>query len=256
VCLDYFDFGEDIFPIKALFEESMTAIARIHAPEGFVIAADGRALHGSRIRDDETKIMSLNPVVGAMSCAGAGIGSIGMIGVTKIIDHAMGASFLIGPDEPINFEHYLELLAERVRVRVRDKFPKPSSDPFASKTAKLFLDGFFRGRPVRGCIEIIHDPTEGARAIPSPEEITTGKSRVYGWEEIWASVRLKSDPTNLRDAIETVKAVIEAHCVESEELKQKHRELATIWPWGGHIHMATVTLANGFQWVPGFEPKK
>jgi hypothetical protein len=227
----------------------MTAIARIHTPEGFAVAADGRMGYGTTIASDQVqKIVSLSHPCGVMSCAVSGAGKIGLYTFTQIARAAMSCIEL----NPINHVQHLTNLAEQIG-RSAGRFPPPSSDPLVAKKAMLHLDGYFHGSPICGRLEFSHDALQGTKREVYIEDLTTGGARILGLREIYGKVCPREKVATLEHAIEVVKDVIRAHC--SKEAKHVRPDLAKIiWPWGGHVHIATVRATDGFQWVSGFEP--
>jgi hypothetical protein len=154
--LDYWDYGEDIFPRRALAEEAMTTIARLHTPEGFAVAADGRMAYGTRVASDEAqKIVSLRHACGVMSCAGFGVGKIGMRSFTDIAQAAIRCIDL----NPINYEQHLANLGKRFGALLanfrfallRQLTPTPPSCTLTdtSATYQFAEELYFRTMPYR-----------------------------------------------------------------------------------------------------------
>jgi hypothetical protein len=80
------------------------------------------------------------------------------------------------------------------------------------------------------------------------EELTTGELRFLGLPELREEVCPRGKVTTLEHAIEIVKTAITAHYSERAMLLRP--DIAEIvWPFGGHMHAATITPTNGFRWI-------
>jgi hypothetical protein len=258
-------YGEECFPIDGLLCPSMsTAIARIYTPDGFVIAADGRKLNGQtgEVANDEVqKIFPLHYQAGDMSCAIAGVAQFARdYGLFDFGAEAGRAALAIAKRQARNHYEYSELLAREI-CRSLEVFSPASLCSGTERATRLFLDGYFDGRPVRSKIELTYR-TNGADVQVSPEELVPGEVKVYGSKLIWAMLfgslahnRLPlyrqacqmAKPTAMAQATRVALNVIRAHCCP-EAMSIDPEMCAAV---GGHIHIATVTQSDGFKWALG-----
>ena len=118
----------------------------------------------------------------------------------------------------------------------------------------MHLDGYFHKEPVRGKIEFLHDVTEGIKWSAYQEELTKGQARVVGSPAIRDMVCPRENIQTLDAGTELIKKVILAHYPENEVRHLCPEVPASIWPYGGRMHVATITPEAGFSWVAGFEP--
>jgi len=249
-----------------------TAIIRIYTHGGFVIAADGRRLNGRTgaiAGEQEAKLFRLLHPSGIVCCAFAGAVQLTHKGTDTVgLDfrsETVRMAEAITPERPKSLYHYADRLAAGL-CEVRDGFesnPLNSADP--ASTTYLFLDGFFAGHAKRTKIEIPNGMPRKGRAV-YPQELVPGRVEGYGSSLVMRVLFGKADtgklasyrqkchtrPTmTLSEAVEVALNVVKAHC-DPEALRIDPEVCAAI---GGHIHVGTITPQNGFEWVPGLEPK-
>jgi hypothetical protein len=122
----------------------------------------------------------------------------------------------------------------------------------------IFLAGYYGRHPKCARICFQHGATE-TDAEPRIEELN--HMMLYGSKKVWDSLykdaRFSQYARPVRNSIFTLSSAIErahndirAQC-DPEALKIDED---TCWAIGGRPHIATVTYADGFGWVAGFEP--
>jgi hypothetical protein len=136
---------------------------------------------------------------------------------------------------------------------------------------RVLIDGYHEGIPSRVTVRFYHEHQALGDLEVLQQELARGAPWVYGSEKIWdlmfgphsetgnqtfsvygkQSVSLVSHPNEaLRIHAQMAHAYISA-CSGAEG----HAIDPEICAWiGGHIHIATITPKDGFQWLSGFEP--
>jgi hypothetical protein len=124
----------------------------------------------------------------------------------------------------------------------------------------IFLDGYWDGRAKRAHIKFFFD----GQQVPEVSADPLHPGAVLGAASMEVLKILMSDVDDgllgayrtpvfgiatLGDAIRATKAVIAAHC-DPQALTVDPKCAAM----GGHVHICKLTFADGFQWLPGFEP--
>jgi hypothetical protein len=257
-----------------------TAIVRSYHQDGFVVMADGRrtdTADPSVVIDTTQKIFDLSDGNNQIACSIAGVAIInGCQSNEAILDLGSevlkGASALSGQRFRDMFEFGIQLarpinilfsqIKAGKKLRQYPSLP-PQFGDHGSAIAFLYLDGFFDGVPSRVGITFLHkdqtliDPhvvaepvSIGARDIMAPRKII--KLVLHSPDPRFEAYRpTRGHCGSLDDEVTIFKNFILA-CSDPEALKIDAR-CAGI---GGHIHAATITLAKGFRWVPGFEPAR
>lgn len=238
-----------------------TVISSVPTAEGFVIGSDGRAcgLDNEIVSDEVQKIF-------AVEKPGVRL-AYGLFGTAKIGNEIDGILFdfesqvpraieQIG--NPRNWWEFLSALAKeltnalrKVRVGLRNEL-----DP---ESMTVITMGGFYGRFLKlGDIQFCYRDAD-----------TDGEPRNYqqGFSFPWGSIKLfdlmnDGDPRfaqyaqpsrvglrTLADGVERVRKDVLLH-YDSEARRLDEKVCPRI---GGRIQIATVTFADGFRWVPGFE---
>jgi hypothetical protein len=157
-----------------------------------------------------------------------------------------------------NFRTYIDALAQTINKLVNVARDASKQTLAAETSTTIFIGGFFGKSQGFGHMEFTHgiERTE-ATAYNHPR----GLSLPLGSAEVFellnsgdARFAKYSHPrrggiTSLAEGIERVRNDILAHYdAEAFKLDETIR-----WRIGGRVQIATVTLSNGFQWVPGYE---
>ena len=237
--------------------EMPTAIARIRTDEGFVIAADGRAYDHTAGKVTSDSVQKIFQVKGPpMACSVSG--DIKIDFATFQFDFVLEVGRILERDAPtLDFGNYAIWVGDAVRTRmIQAGRPEISSDaPYRSDEirASILLDGYtpsgeagqwaLRFFPQRrhwfsfNTDDLFVGSREITRVLKNPHD-----SRLKAYR--------RTEPTTLEEAKETAVAFIQAHTDEEAQAIDPH----TFRSVGKRIHMATITIEQGFQWVPGFEP--
>jgi len=253
---------EWVSPDALVCEGSMSVIARIYTPDGFVIAADGRMLDGATgaiVSDSTQKNFALRHKDGEIACSVAGLAQFTIQNITvKIGAEVARGSAAITNVAIKNSEEYSELLAERIR-QVLEFFDPELLSSFSASLTHIYLDGYFLGKPMRRNITLTYKST-GVESVTSADGLTPGKPHVYGsgplcgfllcgagdhsalqpYRDICAPVS-----NNAVQAVGVATAIVEAHCDPGALTIDK----VVCQAVGGHIHIATVTPHDGFKWA-------
>ncbi len=258
-----------------------TAIVRTYTPDGFVIAADGRARNnetGAIITENAQKVFSLGNRFLAYAFAGAvklGPPHIDSDEVVFDLAAEVRASVeAISPRRYRNLNAYATRIAkgvqrslERAESGGKIEYPKQSVLSPAEcgcTIANVFVDGYFDTIPSRIKVRLYHYAGRLADPEVFSEKLNQGTPLLHGSVDVadlvpqdsrFARYRMLPqrpfhESADLAAAINISKCYIEAFS-GPEALEVDEAFCSGI---GGHIHIATVTPRGGFQWVPGFEP--
>jgi hypothetical protein len=253
-----------------------TAIVRYYYSKGFLIAADGLVLKS----DDNTpldynqqKIFLLNRsgLTATLSATGAeSLGSPGKDATPQFefFKAVQQVALVVSTKGSRNLSEYARKLGKAVTRRLREAHEAYGLDlPTESRTGEIgrtivevFIDGYINAIPSRTSMRFYHQ--DGVIAEP---EVNGGLiedmiyysgptiiSNCFEKDARFARFRQEiqvSLPEGLKAAAE--RAVWYIRACDSDI----GRELDAVGcsTVGGHIHMATITRENGFQWVGGFE---
>jgi hypothetical protein len=268
----------------------MSAIVRTFTPEGFVIAADGRAtnLNLSIQNETEQKIFPINPLCGpcALSICGAvDIASDDRSHIAVDVQTTIRESVKALERRKIkNLLGYAVRLSRDVHTAMKQAVLSGSVADYEGYNCGLpevgmqghtitsiWLDGDSNNKPSSIAIRLFHENGILAEPEVSPQDLMIGGHRIYG--SILIADILFNPENEVRDYIGTT--IFQAHrpkwmycedirladaidrskryieaCSDPEAVTLD-KECARI---GGRIHIATVTANEGFKWVPGFEP--
>jgi hypothetical protein len=242
--------------------EMPTVISSAPTAEGFVIGSDGRAcgLDNEIVRDEVRKIFAVEKPGIRLAYGLFGTAKIGNEIDGILFDFEGQVSRAIGQiGSPRNWWEFLSALAKeltdalkKVRVGLRNEL-----DP---ESMTVITMGGFYGRFLKlGDIRFCYRDADN-----------DGEARNYqqGFSFPWGSIKLfdlmndcdkrfaqYAQPSRvglrtLADGIERVRKDILLH-YDPEARKLDEEVCSHI---GGRVQIATVTFADGFKWVPGFEP--
>jgi hypothetical protein len=264
-----------------------TAIVRTHVPEGFVIAADGRARGAEEwnvVTDEAQKIFAIG---GFLAYSISGTPSIASRDATEVsfdfVARINTATQALSTRRFGTLADYAKRACGAVHQALKDaklagQLDYPDPEPAAldpsergSTIVKVLIDGYHKGAPSRVKVRFFHEKQVLERLEVLQQELVSGAPWYQGSEIVfdlicgtrrgepgdqWVSAYEKKSmnltfhpnttlDTHARMAHAYISACSgpEAHAIDPQ--------CAGI---GGHIHIATITPKDGFQWVPGFEP--
>lgn len=259
-----------------------TAIVRVFTGDAFIIAADGREneLDGSVTTDTKQKIFSFggNRFLAYAFTGHVGLGpEDGTEVVFDFIDEIGKAAQITSSGRYPTLEKYAKRLGQRVQAELENicskvpiKFydaPSPNPGEAGSTIADVLIDGYYSGLPSRVNLRFYRLNGQFVEPdITSPGVVVGGVwqygSRIVAGlmsardQRFYNEHALRSPETPLPFSDEMYSGVVHARayieaCSSDEGRRLDPKACSTI---GGHIHIASVTQQNGFQWVPGFEP--
>jgi hypothetical protein len=238
-----------------------TAISAVPTLDGFVIGSDGRScgLEGEIKSDEVRKIFSISHKEAQLAYALMGEVSFGHSGVAALFDFGVevpsSVRYLGAPSTPWE---YLGRLAVELRTKFNLARGALRIEPTEGSETTIVVGGFYGKMQGLGYVTLKHNrnSTEesvlnfppGASfpfgSVPVVELMHAGDPRFAQYARP-SRIGLKS----LRDGIERVRKDILIH-YDPEARRIDEKACSHI---GGRIQIATVTLADGFRWVPGFE---
>jgi hypothetical protein len=256
-----------------------TALARIYTPDGFVIAADGRACGDTFTNittDDMRKIFGLES--GGRKLAYSVTGT-----ETLASDISKGAAFsflkefrcaadginpalsrnLHGHCVRIGRNIHKALLCAKTSGKI-GKYPsqcrKQEEEPGAT-IVRIFVDGYFNGQPSRVQMRFWHQDQALKEPDVVPQEMLPGLLLTQGSAAIGHLLFGTDDERFARYRCTQTKidGIVAAASLAASYIQACSdpvaREIDNICLGiGGTMHIAAVTPTDGFQWVPGFEP--
>jgi hypothetical protein len=178
--------------------------------------------------------------------------------------------------KPADLTRYAELLSKAIVDSLREArsngriggYPTSpginSADDPGSLIALLFLVGYYEGLASWTDIRFWHDNQELKVPTIYSERLRRGRLKISGAAQIAHLLYKTDDPRlaayrrrapdkeedlSLSEAIKVAEMYIRACC--DPAARQMDQDCASI---GGHIHIATITPAEGFKWVEGYEP--
>lgn len=277
-------FGLDViveFPFMS------TAIVSQFTPEGFAIAADGLRTKTNPTRDTvSNKVQKIFPIVmGDTTLAYAFSGAVEVPDENEKIAFSFTkecerAAKIVGSGTlPSSFDVYVKTVAGLVNERIAEaralgslsKYPSCADPP--GLMAKATFLGFYRGLASRAEIEflqndqVLADPVLGGlqTAQDDLKDEDFKKFKIFSGSEIvsnrlfhttepdLANYRTSSIsnndllrrqlPRTLEEATQLVESYIQA-CIDNRQLDRETCDFI-----GGHIHVAKLTKAKGFEWV-------
>jgi hypothetical protein len=238
-----------------------TAIARIDTPEGFVIAADCRAfdyLKGVVSSDSVQKIFPVPNRRLAYTLAGPTIVTRGEPDeiVFDFVEEAKKALQRL-PKNLNNVDEFAEAVGSVLyrSLALANNLDTSNWLEYLAegKPTMISLDGYYDSE-VAVQLELVFNYRPYAPYHIEQRGGWIGSRTVNKVLRDRRDPRLVSyrfeEPTNLSDAISAAQKYILAYS-DPEAHKIDPDTCASV---GKRIHMATITQANGFRWVPGFEP--
>ena len=265
-------------PSQFCFKAGMTAVAIAYTPFGFAVAADGRETsrmaHGTTMEQDTTdqtqKIFEAHYPDSAICYSVTGRVAKGAS--YDFIGYASGQAKKLSSKIFRDSREYRNAFSERLlrylQSLKRDGILEYRESPLLdaediSLIVSIHIVGYFKGTPFWRNAHFYHEKNGGVYLD------TNGPPLVYGLRvgmgsDIVPNLCIKNDPRfekyqrrlnmTLEDAsretaIDWTSAYIEL-C--SEPLAAEVDPICRMI--GGHIHIATVTKSQGFQWVAGREP--
>lgn len=251
-----------------------TAIIAIHTEEGFVIAADGRRKQGTKlITDSEQKIFLVQRKWDTLAYALAGITTLyedeTLESLVFDFRQAARSSFAaLSKVHPLNFALFAEKLSRRINKALeklgKDEPEVKYPDPDGKGTiAHLVVVGYYNRLPIMARIRFFHrnqkvvkrPEVNSYRPIGTRWEISmpTGvgsallqasDSRLAQYYSPSLKKLASHEPLSLAEAQEVATNCIKA-CDDPAALSID----PTCDTVGGHIHIATITDAEGFRWI-------
>jgi len=240
----------------------MTTIIRSYTPQGFVIAADGRKCDSenpSRVIDTTQKIIGIEGETRQLGCSFAGV-----VELTRDQSEETALDFRTEARAAANglsqqrfddlFQYAIAFASPINRTLAEIKSSgeitnyeslSPGFVQRGEAIALLWLDGYYHGVPSRVAIRFRHDNQELLEPEIVNEPFVLGTRWVLGPSRIPARRVLDLSPGRcLADEVAACRNYISA-CSDSESIKIEPACLGI----GGHIHIATITLADGFKWA-------
>lgn len=262
-------------PETAIYR-TMTAIVRTFTARGFVIVADGRTTGDDRktiITDSTQKIFEAASIGGsfALSTCGASEVDIPGGGSINLVSEFLKSAELLRRERIGDLRAYAVKLSEPVMEGLAQqggsRFELEGSEvtgtdyePGAT-VIRVFLDGYLNQRPASVTIRLFHESGKLQEPEIREPQLYPGHQTIYGSDVVARLLFVDEDPRFSRyrgrrifapemtvmDAVERSIAYISA-CSDpvALELDEFCRTI------GGHVHIATVKLDEGFQWLPGF----
>ena len=237
------------------FGIDMTAIAVIVPGEGFAIAADGfcTADDGIVAREHEQKIFQARCMGNDVAYTVAG----------KLFNEHETYNFVSGVKVAMraaarrrfrSFGEYIDTIGSAAGLTISDALQRGAidPDPLKAEFAGMFIVGYFNGQqPSLGIIVLSSDGSHAVQIHAPPEH-----HRFMGSDKITDLINSGGDERmmkyfhphecsrSLEEATNLAKTYVEACCDPiAKEIDPCCRFI------GGRIHVATVTRANGFQWI-------
>jgi hypothetical protein len=264
----YFGSQKDVFnlsdPIYLSFLPQMTAIATIYTSSGFAVAADGRqrwAHEPTRdiaIRESESdtvqKIFAVNRERTALAYTMQG----DIANRDRSFDFGVELRdqiVLLQTEEFVSCNHFVMTLAENLEKRIEGAMQDGRLEDQYPKVRVSFI-GYFQEDPCWIDVQFLASPDFYGRLYQLIHQslypglgVASGslliRDLILGGDPRFAKFLKRIDHTmSLEDAAEFCRGYVEA-CSSRLALQLD----PTCFDIGGHIHVATVTLKQGFEWV-------
>lgn len=249
-----------------------TAIFTLYTSQGWVIASDGLGTDG-RVPDENVK--KIFPIKGR-SLAYTLIGSTKLLHDEQVVvdlgQIILDTANSLKPPGASDPSLYLERLCRPVHKSLHDakkwgliRYPeKLELPPEPGQTVLwVFLIGYFNDTPVCTHCRIFHRDQELAGIAAQNDLVVFGFCRSHGPIKVWSKLEDPQDETfsAYQTPLPASKQITLLQGIESANnhirvcFDPRAREIApeTCATIGGRIQIATITLSQGFQWVPGFE---
>ena len=251
-----------------------TAIVTIHTEEGFVIAADGRRKQGARlITDSEQKFFPVQRKWDTLAYALAGITTLyedeRFESLVFDFREAARSSFTaLSKVHPANFALFAERLSRRINKSLKKlskdnpevKYPNPDGK---GTIAHLMLAGYYDRLPAMARIRFFH---RNQKLVKNPE-VNSYRPVGTRWEismpDKVGYALLKAEDSRLAHcykpslrklAVEEPLSLLEAQeaattCIMACGDPTAFEIDPNCHTVGGHLHIASITEAQGFHWV-------
>lgn len=240
-----------------------TAISRVYTPEGFVIASDSRTtINRGEIIDGCTKIFHIDKLGARLAYGIGGVTNITSPDGATVFDFASETTYAVEHPPPHrSWWDYLTGLGKSLVAPLNEVRTKFGCGFLAPEETSIFMCGFFGKFPKCGRVEFKHGTAKTDVECTIEKLGNTQEIMLYGSVEVFkllsnGSARLsryvnprRGETLTLSAGIERARNDVCAH-YDPEALKIDRR----CSEMGGPIHIATITPAHGFSWVPGYEP--
>ena len=239
-----------------------TAISAVPTSEGLVIGSDGRCCGpDNEIKSDKSqKIFPIDQPSTKLVYALMGEVSFGYSDVGALFDFGIEIPYSLQQiGVPGNPSQYMSALAVSLRNKFNMAREALKLEPHEGSQTTVVIGGFYRESQRVGYVSLTHGPCRTEEEIynfPPGGSFPFGSIKVielmHDGDPRFAKyaqpsrIRLRT----LRDGIERVRNDILIH-YDPEATKVDEKSCSHI---GGRVQIATVTLTDGFKWVPGFEP--
>ncbi|MFL6352037.1 MAG: hypothetical protein ACJ74Z_09330 [Bryobacteraceae bacterium] len=268
------------YPSQNMAIDSMTVIISTFTPEGFVIGADGRQVGAQDkciLSEHRQKIFPIESPNGPLAYAISGTIDLATHDRTGIAlnmaDEVKKATESLARKRTSSLFGYAVRLCRPIQDALKNARQSgrihdyPSHERAVSERGKtitrVLIDGYRGQEPCRVSIRFFHEE----QRLHEPEilvpPLNPGSHRIYGSDVIVNLLWKSEDPRfakyrgpsilakdmTLKNAIKRSADYIGA-CCDPEAVGADDY----CYFMGGHIHIATITPAEGFQWVPGYEP--
>jgi hypothetical protein len=255
--------GDLWLPPYAYITGMATAISRIYTPEGFVVASDSRkADPGDRkdVVDGVQKIFQISAINVCYGIAGVvQFTDADGIGEFDFREACERATKVVAQGKSKGWPEYVSALRRAIAKSLDDLRRSATKSVPEPTDTHIFLAGFYHKHPRCARIQFTHGPNRST-SYDRIEDLE--RMMLYGSDKVWDSL-FKEDPrfsgflipprrgiATLPTAIDRARNDIRAHY----DPMAHEIDGARCWAIGGPVHMATITLAEGFQWVAGFVP--
>jgi len=263
---------------EVLLGRGMTAILQAFTTRGFVVAADGRSCgpdNATVVSDSTQKVFPVESANGPLALSTCGAGEIEFPDGTSInlaAEFVRSAS-LLRKEKFADLRTYAARLCKPVieilMMRGNSRFDSEKSEENATDSepgttvGRIFLDGYFKNRPGSVTIRLFRESDRLQEPEIREPPLSPGYLFVWGSDVVARLLFQDEDPRFSRYVVRrvhphnmTVQDVVERACAYIEACSDPlaidlDSFCSTI---GGHIHIATITREEGFQWIPGFSP--
>lgn len=249
-----------------------TAIVAIHTREGFVLAADGRKSRGEKIvTEDDRKIFEVESSYHTLAYATAGIADIHQdeAGTEKVYDFGEVVDKAFKAQKHLTSVYqYFDRISKKLTKSIHEfekthgmegSYPQSEDDTVAQLVAVGYYDKLSVVARVRIChneqrVVLTPDikvyPPKGTRwemAIPR----FVGECLVLGNDNRLAHRMTpvldkfgNEEELSLSEAIDVATQLIQA--CDDPIARETEPMCSTV---GGHLHLAVITLDDGFRWI-------
>jgi hypothetical protein len=226
----------------------MTAIVAVHTPEGYILAADGRQMHGTSLDDETVKLFhsSAHNSTVAWGCYGAvGLPFSGLDSF-DLAEVSVAASKQMEHRDYSSLEEYAMEMATAVYAVLSIYCLKHSAIMCFPEEVfpGLAFVGYVNGKAELAHVEIRHRCGQWFPPSAAPLFIrTSGLAIAAGSEAVYRALEkgeMLNPPKTLEEGAELARSYIQT-CIENNETCDECEGI------GGKIHIAAVT-PDGFAW--------